>query len=126
MTRPLKVLEGHGIPRDSLTALNDLVRQHKHEGHKGGQHTNGGCHGGRCDFGSPACSAWTALLEVVGRHMTPAEEVEKALAPVLPKAPPIDWVDSGLCPRHPELVCIATRDKNGLCCFGCARDNGHT
>ena len=29
------------------------------------------------------------------------------------------------CPKHPDEVCVAIAERNGLCLFGCAIDTGH-
>ncbi len=64
-------LERMGFPRESFGVLHAFFRQHAHDSFKGGQHTNGGCHDGRCDFGSPECAAWTELMEVIKRWARP-------------------------------------------------------
>jgi hypothetical protein len=62
-----RALKEMGVTEEDFRTLNDFVRSRGHEAHKGGQHTNGGCRDGRCDYGSPECRAWTAMCEAIAR-----------------------------------------------------------
>ena len=48
-----------------LAALQRVV----HKGHEGGMHTNGGCRHGTCDYGAPACRAFTRLMEIIADEL---------------------------------------------------------
>ncbi len=65
------ILARHGFDREKFIALCRLASTH--EGYRGGQHTNGGCHDGRCDFGSPACAAWTELCDIIEHNLREPE-----------------------------------------------------
>lgn len=52
-----------------LAALQKVV----HVGHEGGMHTNGGCRDGRCDYGAPACRAFTTLMRIVVEELPDME-----------------------------------------------------
>jgi len=61
------ILERYGFSREQFGVLHELAA--RHHDRKGGQHTNGGCRGGRCDYGSPSCAAWSQLLEIIEEHL---------------------------------------------------------
>lgn len=58
------LLEQHGFSDEDFMALHRAMRSHADK--RGGQHTNGGCGRGRCDYGSPTCAAWSKLLDIIG------------------------------------------------------------
>jgi hypothetical protein len=60
-------LEQLGLPKEQFQVIHALVLKHRHDGFPaGGQHVNGGCHRGSCDFFCAECAAWTSLLAAVG------------------------------------------------------------
>ena len=65
-------LKNLGFTVDDFHEINRLISSHPKS--KGGQHTNGGCGRGRCDYGDPACAAWTRLLEILADSLPEPEE----------------------------------------------------
>lgn len=55
-----------GFSAEKFDLLWAFFRKHGHDGFKGGQHTNGGCRAGRCDYFQPECAAWNELMELLG------------------------------------------------------------
>lgn len=51
VVRAMNVLQRLGFSKEQFEVLHKFFRQHGHDAFKGGQHTNCGCHDGRCDYG---------------------------------------------------------------------------
>ena len=110
--RAKAILERRGFSGEAFLALHKLATSHADK--RGGQHTNGGCRNGRCDYGSPTCAAWHGIGEAIvemdreleGARAQNAELVE-ALREVLDFVPPpSSWPQCA----YPE--CAACQARN--------------
>ena len=57
------IMERRGFSGEAFLALHKLATSHADK--RGGQHTNGGCRNGRCDYGVATCAAWHGIGEAI-------------------------------------------------------------